>query len=397
MLSHSPLLHLTSLLRQRHARPPGFNLFTTLRGASDEVRLHSRFISALLEPNSHSLERAPLREFLSICEIRNFDMEGVRVECERWNIDILVTNTKRQALLIENKIYANDQPEQLVRYYRRLLEAGYNDIHIRYLSLDSRTPQEDSLGELRSVNKGSYANIDYYSDIFPWLNTCLGLSALDAPLRESLAQYRDLILKLTGNDMDSHHLETLAETLLQGDNLLSAHDIRLAYDEALVRLQAKFWRSLRARIEEHHQTIAEHLIVEESWTEENLDGYCRAYAERRRNSKYFGLYYKIPGHPDSVSAGIEIENEIYFGIYCEKENNPDNYHALCKQLDNAGCSSSRNIYWPTYSYPTRGINFRSPNADQISQLSDPNRFEALIAEIADELAALWRICCNKKT
>ncbi|GKW50687.1 PDDEXK-like family protein [Halomonas sp. NCCP-2165] len=391
MTSHHSLLHLASLLRQRHARPPGFNLFTTLRGGNDEVRLHSRFLAALLDPRAHGLGAAPLNELLERCAIRDFALEGVRVECERWNIDILVTNARRQALLIENKIHADDQPEQLVRYHRRLREAGYREIHVRYLTLEGRDPREDSLGELRDLEEGSYGALGYYADLVPWLEACLGRAALDPPLRESLAQYRQLILQLTGHDMDNAHLETLAETLLQGDNLLGAHDIRLAYDEALARLQARLWRALKARIATQYPAMAEH-ISSDSWSEAALDGLCRDYVQRRQNSKGYGLYYWIPGYEKAICAGFEIEYAIYLGIYCEQESEPECYGALAEHLDAAGHGGSRNAYWPSFAFYPEALNLRAPSAEHLARLSDPDRFADLVAAMADELARLWEVC-----
>lgn len=186
MPSHTTLLHLASLLRQRYARRPDFNLFTALRGANDEVRLHSRFIAAMLDPHTHDLGHAPLQELLRRCGIHDFSLEGLRVECERWNIDILVTNTRRQAFFIENKIHAGDQPEQLVRYHQQLQTSGYQEIHACYLSLDGGDPSADSLGDLRERPDVSYTALGYDADMVPWLNSLLGRAALDPPLRESL-------------------------------------------------------------------------------------------------------------------------------------------------------------------------------------------------------------------
>ncbi|CAO1661971.1 MULTISPECIES: PDDEXK-like family protein [unclassified Salinicola] len=391
MSSHDMLLQLASLLRQRYVRPPSFNLFTTLRGANDEVRLHSRFLAALLDPQAHGLGNTPMRELLALCEIRDFALEGLRVECERWHIDILVTNAQRQALLIENKIHAGDQEGQLLGYHQRLQEIGYRDIHVVYLSLDGRDPREDSLGELRHAKSGSYTALSYSADLVPWLESLLGCAALDPPLRESLAQYRQLILQLTGHNMDSDHLATLTETLLHGENLLSAHDIRLAYDEALIRLHAKLWRALRARIEELHPVMAEH-IGDASLADEALDGYCRAYGERRRNSKHFGLFYRIPGYEDTVCAGIQVEDALYWGIYCYEPGDPSSHRALCEHLDEHGHSASRNVHWPSYTYGPLSLDFRSPSNDLLLQLADPARFESLVVTITDEVVRLWELC-----
>lgn len=391
MSFHAMLLHLASLLRQRYTRPPRFNLFTTLRGANDEVRLHSRFLAALLDPQTQGLGKFPLRGLLACCEIHDFSLEGLRVECERWHIDILVTNAQRQALLIENKIHAGDQEGQLVSYHQRLREIGYRDIHVVYLSLDGRDPREDSLGELRHAKSGSYTALSYSADLIPWLESLLGPAALDPPLRESLAQYRQLILQLTGHDMDSDHLANLTETLLQGENLLSAHDIHQAYYEALIRLHTKLWRALRARIEESHPTMAKH-ISHASLTDETLDGYCRAYGERRRKSKHFGLFYRIPGYGDTVCAGIQVEDALYWGIYCYEPSDPSSYSALCERLDNHGHSANRNVHWPSYTYGPLSVDFRSPSTDLLLQFADPIRFDALVATMTDEVVRLWQLC-----
>lgn len=391
MSSHVMLLHLATLLRQRYARPPSFNLFTTLRGANDEVRLHSRFIATLLDPKSHSLGSAPVQWLLAHCGISGFSLAGLKVECEHLHIDILVTNMRGQALFIENKIEAGDQPEQLVRYHRQLKAIGYHEIHACYLSLEGGDPQEDSLGNLRDRPDGSYTALGYYADMVPWLDGLLGRAALDPPLRESLAQYRQLILQLTGHDMDSDHLKALTETLLQDDNLQGAHDIRLAYDEALIYLHTKLWRSLKERIESKYPDMAK-CIRQDSWEDAALDSYCRDYALGRRNSKYFGLFYQIPGYGDDVCAGFQIEDAIYGGVYCNKKKSLTSHRAICEHLDEHGHFGSRNAFWPSYSYGPQYMTFRAPNADMLAYLSSSECFNAFVTTMADGTAQLWELC-----
>lgn len=143
MSPHSMLLHLASLLRQRYVHPAGFNSFTTLRGANDEVRLHLRFIATLLDPKAHNLGSAAIQKLLSQCSISGFSLEGLKIECERQHIAIMVANTRDQTLFIENKLEAGDQPKQLVRYYWRLQAIGYHEVHAYYLSLDGGGPDPD--------------------------------------------------------------------------------------------------------------------------------------------------------------------------------------------------------------------------------------------------------------
>ncbi|MDR5867776.1 PDDEXK-like family protein [Halomonas koreensis] len=392
MTVHHNLLSLAGLLRQRYVRPTPFNLFTILRSAGDEVRLHSRFLAALLDPLRHSLGPTPLRGFLAQCAIEDFVLEDVRVECERWNMDILITNARRQAVVIENKIHAGDQPDQLMRYHRQLRAAGYRPVHVRYLTLDGRDPQADSLGDLQALEAeaGSYAALDYQGDVMPWLSTCMGHAALDPPLRESLLQYRQVIQQLTGNDMDSQHLATLADTLLQGDNLKAAHDIRLAYDEALIRLQVRLWRALRDRIEAVYPEMAGHPHGD-SWRDADLEGLCRAYIHRQRGNKGYGLYYRVPGHVEDICVGLEVEHAIYVGVYCERAHHPETYRAICRRLDEAEHGGARNDYWPSFAYSPEPLPLKTPTAEQLARLGDPEYFQYLVSTMTDELARLWTL------
>ncbi|WP_404471045.1 PD-(D/E)XK nuclease family protein [Vreelandella venusta] len=74
-----------------------------------------------------------------------------RAVTEQQRIDILVTNTKRQAILIENKLFAADQENQLVTYYQSLRTQGYREVRVVFLSLDERPPASHSLGHLEQL------------------------------------------------------------------------------------------------------------------------------------------------------------------------------------------------------------------------------------------------------
>lgn len=109
------LLKEAEVLYERHqaGRRDPFNVFTALRSPSDEVNLHSRFLHALLDHRKPGNEqrRANLADFTKEFwpHKPGFVPDGAKVERERHNIDILITNDSRQALAIENKIYADDQ------------------------------------------------------------------------------------------------------------------------------------------------------------------------------------------------------------------------------------------------------------------------------------------------
>jgi hypothetical protein len=97
-----------------------FNIFTILRQEDDEVHLHSRFLAELLDPHGDHCQDCDLLEaFLHQVGVGRFQLKNVSVRREYRDIDILVTNDK-QAIIIENKIYAQDQERQLERYYNAI-------------------------------------------------------------------------------------------------------------------------------------------------------------------------------------------------------------------------------------------------------------------------------------
>jgi hypothetical protein len=133
-----------------------FNIFSTLRGERDEVNLHSRFLHALLNyQKSPDAPRQNLKSFLRrvVKKDKDFAQSGIEVERERDNIDILITNNVRQAVVIENKIGAEDQSQQLQRYHDRLREVARVNRSVptahsqadRYGRLDLRNPTPENL------------------------------------------------------------------------------------------------------------------------------------------------------------------------------------------------------------------------------------------------------------
>ena len=128
----------TLLSEQSREDAASFNLFTVLRSGSDEVNLHSRFLHALLDQRTEG-QRWNLQAFLKLqClelpEGMTISSETAEVHREKRDIDLLIVD-ERCALVIENKIYAADQPKQLERYYNDP-ELKSLRCHVIYLTLD---------------------------------------------------------------------------------------------------------------------------------------------------------------------------------------------------------------------------------------------------------------------
>lgn len=88
---------LVKLLQETHKKPDSYNLFKVLRSESDEVRLHSRFLSFILTPNNgHSFKDIFLKEFLKKLDINFFQTNSAQVFYEYKNIDILIKIAKNK-------------------------------------------------------------------------------------------------------------------------------------------------------------------------------------------------------------------------------------------------------------------------------------------------------------
>lgn len=116
-----------------------FNVFNILNLSTNETRTHSAFLAELLRPDgSHGMHDTFLKLFLdSVTSLQDFDFKTenakVTVEysvgqinknaTEGGRLDILITSGNK-AIIIENKIYAEDQKNQL----RRLKNLRRRDI-----------------------------------------------------------------------------------------------------------------------------------------------------------------------------------------------------------------------------------------------------------------------------
>ena len=214
------------------------NIFKILFDGDEEVTLHSRFISYLLSSNSNFLELF-ISKILKLSK-NQFDIENCEVypneqdKKERWEIDILIINkVKQQAIIIENKIHANDSIHenncindnysyrgQLERYYNTITRGVYkkgNDFesfkeeekdfkcnpdktYVYYLSLYKK-PSEDTIGQGLKDKFIPNKHIINYHQIQNWLKLCIQETQIDSFLKVIIQQYLATVEKLS-NDTD---------------------------------------------------------------------------------------------------------------------------------------------------------------------------------------------------
>lgn len=215
-----------------------FNVFDILGLSANETRTHSAFIAELLRPNgSHGMQDIPLSLFLKMINSRvdqfDFNTKGVSVitekdigsvnykEEEGGRLDIIVESGKK-AIIIENKVYADDQEKQLIRYHNYATQRyGEGNYLLLYLCLNAHEASDASTKSEKTKLKvhENYYPISYNSEIQQWIRDCLAAS-YDKPLvRETLRQYLDLIIRLT-NGMGNNN-EKIIELMMKNPSAIT--------------------------------------------------------------------------------------------------------------------------------------------------------------------------------
>lgn len=188
---------------------PEYNVFEVLRVQRNEV-VHSRFLANLLDPaGTHGQRAFFLNHFLLHCQehIRDFprlldraipDSAFVFVKAEFHSAfgrpDItLFSRDSGFAVIIENKVYAGDQENQLERYWDLLRNnfnfAGHRKALI-YLTRGGRKPKNHA-----DIPKAvRYSRLGYRISIAEWLTSCA--KGVPGALRPILLQYADVVGRL---------------------------------------------------------------------------------------------------------------------------------------------------------------------------------------------------------
>lgn len=189
-----------------------FNVFQICGVAHYEV-MHSTIIASFLAPNgSHGQKDLFLRLFFDVIgnNIKiNTSKASVYTEyvIEEGRIDILVEDDKGKGVIIENKIYASDQDEQLIRYNRFAKDRYKNGYTIYYLTLTGCDASENSSKDV------DYTRISYTEHIISWIRTCIKESSTTPLIRETLVQYYNHLKQLTNQDMETKNKEDLLKKM----------------------------------------------------------------------------------------------------------------------------------------------------------------------------------------
>ena len=314
----------------KQEKAEAFDVIGTCIGTQETI--HSKFLAELLNPHgSHGLGSAFLKAFYEQIGLKDFHSEGYSVRTEvickekgkkkeqekdnegqesNGRTDIVIKNSK-ELVVIENKIYAKDQQDQLQKY-----DAWMKDEHpedngkvLLYLTLDGH--------EASDPGNTSYKRISYKNHILRWLEKCIYIAEENnAFTKATLVQYKELIKKLTGEHMDPSMKDAVTSaTTANAQNYLAAALTAKAFDGI-------------------HQNVLRDIVKKASEETRNEENEWLLEKEMdwkigTNNNKQFSISYTPKGKQYKLFFEFQTENyrDLYYGLHdLNSDNGPHPYY-----------------------------------------------------------------------
>ena len=224
-----------------------FNIFSIMGMKTDEVRTHSAILAELLSPNgSHGLGTEPLELFVKQIYSEEIGLDYKTATCskefyagkinedytEGGRIDLLIKDKEETKMVIENKINAPEQKNQLFRYKQRFPNAK-----LLFLTLDGKESKENGI---------EYQPISYKDDILNWIEDCAKLAWNKPMVREVLVHYAHLIKILTKQTISNKMKEEVINIIQS--NFKASEEIYRNYETALAEKQKEYLKDLEVKL-----------------------------------------------------------------------------------------------------------------------------------------------------
>ena len=301
-----------------------YNLLSIIEKDRDEAHVHSKVIYNLLSQNWGKIDK---ETFLTLF-LKEIGIEDEIIYNEKWEVsrekvfDLdtikgrldFEIKSKDYIYIIEMKIDAGDQPEQLMRY-QKFAKEQHKKYKIFYLTLDGHNASKKSVGEEDSeeIKKVEYTNISFKEEILNWLEKCLDLVKGKENKSTCINQYIASINKILGEK----------NTKIKDNILKSSEDIKNAItiykklNENLQKVLESFFEELNKKLED----IGSKVIYNKNY----INNYYCAYRLDTDVEDWPGIFIVL----DEVKSKslyfvikIEIASKLFgsFGFIEKKDN-----------------------------------------------------------------------------
>lgn len=294
-----------------------FNVFTLLKVEKDEVKTHSMFIAELLNPKGcHGQKELFLMLFLSVLKNRcgleiDIDVSSIFIVIEKYigrtnenkteggRIDIIISDKLNRRVIIENKIYAPEQKNQLSRYYNFDKAAT-----IIYLTLSGEVPK--TFGEGLVLNQNLFL-LSYKVAIIEWLEMCKEEVSKLAFLREIISQYIFLLKGLTNQTKHREMSNEITNLITNNsENFEASMLIANEFESIKSNVLESFWKDVQKDLEE----VKRFNLKGKVWITKRFDQICPAlFIKTDRENSFIGLE---PLNGQHYKSGF---SELFIGTY----------------------------------------------------------------------------------
>jgi len=245
-------------------------------------------------------------------------------------IDILITNANKQAIIIENKIFADDSNKdnvleeengrcthkyQIPRYYYKTQCKGYTVTHIYYLTVKHNKPSlfDDFPTEVKQLTQFK----DYIQSILNWIGKCLAIYPKEDVFKVGLQQYKqatteflnDMQLALKLKQITADHLQEAFEfwTKKPIDESDKYFIVKSQFIHVKWHTVHEFYSELRNRIQESFNVEVSEIVNEEITKLTHIDSVKINKTDIRLHFNYQDTIYYICNDAQGFSIGNHVE------------------------------------------------------------------------------------------
>ena len=353
-----------------------YNLLSIIEKDRDEAHIHSKIIYNLLSQN---WEKKDKETFLTLF-LKEIGIEDENIYDKNWEVtrekafDLdtikgrldFEIKSKDCIYIIEMKIDAGDQPEQLIRY-QKFAKEQHKKYKIFYLTLDGHNASKKSIGEeenLEENEKVEYINISFQGEILNWLENCLKLVEGKENKSACISQYIASINKILGEK----------DTKIKDNILKSTEDIKTAItiyeklNDKLQKVLKNFFEELNKKLKNKLKDITSKPIYNESYIKDyynyTLDKIPQDYPglyivldeNKSNNSNYYKFVLKLELAPELIGclgfikSDEDVKETIPFVYFSQvKKNSSGLYNRCIKRIENLESkdklSDNNKAYW----------------------------------------------------
>lgn len=307
-----------------------YNLLSIIEKDRAETEIHSKVIYSLLSQNWGKKDK---ETFLTLF-LKELGIEEEIIYNEKWEVSRekeyqldkknqrpdFIIESQHYIYIIEMKIDAKDQPEQLKNYKKiaekekeRKNKKGYK---LFYLTLDGHNASKKSTGEeenLEENQKVEYTNISFKEEILNWLGKCLDLVKGKENKSACINQYIATVNEILGKEK----VKIKDNILKSSEDIKNAITIYKKLNESLQKVLESFFEELNKKLED----IGSKVIYNKNY----INNYYCAYRLDTDVEDWPGIFIVL----DEVKSKslyfvikIEIASKLFgsFGFIEKKDN-----------------------------------------------------------------------------